>query len=232
MPSMAMPFEVRNEQEIAKLAIGNAISFRLNVTQRDSWIDQVQKIDLDQVHLPSVMPPLVQTTDFSPRLHEGDRIPDFQLVNQDGQPITQEAFRGHPLVLTFVFTRCPIPNFCPLMSRNFATLQNGVKTGTGSVQATRLLTISFDPFDTPAILKAYAVSENADPLIWNLATGPKPEIERLTQAFSVFVKPDGGTISHGLATALIDREGQIRKIWRGNSWSPSEILRELAKGSE
>lgn len=232
MPAMTMPFEVRGEQEIAQLVIGDAISFQLNVTQRDSWIDQVRKIDASQLHLPSVTPPPSQLSESSPRLREGDRMPEFQLVNQDGQAITQETFRGHSLVLTFVFTRCPIPNFCPLMSRNFVALQEGIKKASGPAQATQLLTISFDSFDTPEILKAYAASEHADPLIWSFATGPKAEIERLTQTFSVFVKPEGGTISHGLATALIDREGKILKIWRGNSWSPSEILRELTEGSE
>jgi len=232
MPSMTMPFEVRDEQEIAKLVIGDAISFQLNVTQKDSWIDQVRKIDARQLRLPSATPSSYQASDSSPRLREGDRVPEFQLVNQDGKPITQEIFRGHSLVLTFVFTRCPIPNFCPLMSRNFVTLQEGIKAAAGRTQATRLLTISFDPFDTPEILKAYAASENADPGIWSFASGSKSEIEKLTHAFSVFVKPEGGTISHGLATALIDREGKILKIWRGNSWSPSEILRDLREGSE
>jgi protein SCO1/2 len=232
MPSMTMPFEVHEEQEIAKLVIGDAISFQLNVTQRDSWIDQVRKIDPSQLHLPSATPPPSQLPDSSPRLREGDRMPEFQLVNQDGQTITQETFRGHLLVLTFVFTRCPIPNFCPLMSQNFVALQEGINTASGSAQATQLLTISFDPFDTPEILKAYAASEHADPLVWSFATAAKVEIEKLTQSFSVFVKPEGGTISHGLATALIDREGKILKIWRGNSWSPSEILRELREGSE
>jgi protein SCO1/2 len=231
MPSMTMPFAVRDEQEIATLAIGDAISFQLNVTQQDSWIDRVRKIDAGQLHLASVaQPPSSEPTDSSSRLREGDHLPEFELVNQDGQSITDQTFLGQPLVLTFVFTRCPIPNFCPLMSRNFVTLQEGIKTASSSARATRLLTISFDPFDTPERLKAYAASEQADAGIWSFATGPKPEIEKLTRAFSVLVKPEGGTISHGLATALIDQDGKIAKIWRGNSWSPTEILSELTKG--
>jgi len=91
-----------------------------------------------------------------------------------------------------------------------------------------LLSISFDPFDTPPVLKAYAESEKADPSVWSFATGSKPEIEKLTHAFSVFVQPEGGTISHRLATALIDPEGRIFRIWRGNGWSPSEVFHELA----
>jgi protein SCO1/2 len=232
MPAMTMPFEVRDEREIAEVVIGDAISFQLNITQQDSWIDQIRKINPDQVHLSSVPPPSLPAMGSSPRLREGDLMPDFQLVNQDRQAINLETFRGHPLVLTFIFTRCPLPNFCPLMSRNFLALQEEVKRAPGPANEARLLTISFDSFDTPEILKAYAESEQADPLVWSFATGSKPEVEKLTQAFSVLVKPEGGTISHGLATALIDREGKISKIWRGNSWSPPEIVRELTSGSE
>ena len=230
MPSMTMPFEVRETKEVTNLQIGDAVSFQLNVTRRDSWIDQVRKIGLSELHLPAPATTPVQVSESAPRMREGDLIPEFQLVNQDGRTLTRETFRGEPFVLTFVFTRCAIPNFCPLMSRHFAALQEGIKTGPDALKQTRLLSISFDPFDTPQVLKSYAENEKADPAIWNFATGQKSEIEKLTHAFSVFVQPEGGTISHGLATALIDGHGKILKIWRGNGWNPSEILRELAAG--
>ena len=130
MPSMMMPFEVRDEKEIASLKLGDAISFRLNVTQRDSWIDRIQKIDAGQLHLPAPAPTIAPTSDADgqPRLHEGDPMPAFHLIDQDGKPVTLETFHGHPFVVTFIFTRCPIPNFCPRMSQNFAALQKAIQT--------------------------------------------------------------------------------------------------------
>lgn len=231
MPSMTMPFEVRNEKETANLTLGDAISFRLNVTQRDSWIDRIRKIDAGQLHLPTRAPTILSTsgTDAQPRLREGGMLPAFQLVTQDGKEITAETFRGHPLVLTFIFTRCAVPNFCPRMSKNFAELQSSIAGSAGAAAQTKLLSISFDPeFDTPQILKAYAGSENADPGVWTFATGEKKEIEMLTRSFSVLVQPESGTLSHSLATALIDRDGRIKKIWRGNGWTPNEVITELA----
>ena len=228
MPSMTMPFSVHDPKQTTGLVMGDAISFRLTVTEKDSWIDQIRKIDIGQVHLPTATPAPRSAANASPRLRDGDLMPQFELVDQDGHKISLETFRGRPLVLTFIFTRCPIPNFCPLMSKNFADLQKAIANGSGPLAQTRLLSISFDvDFDTPQILKNFAEHEHADPNVWMFATGNKVEVNDLTHEFSVYVQAEGGTISHGLATALIDRDGNIAKIWRGNGWTPSEIIREI-----
>ena len=162
------------------------------------------------------------------RLREGDALPPFQLTNENGEPVTAETFRGRPFVVTFIFTRCPIPNFCPLMNRNFAQLQEAIRTGSGALAKTRLLSISFDPeFDKPAVLKEAAKAEDADPAIWTFATGEKPQIEQLTRSFAVTVQPESGTLSHSLATALIDANGRIVEIWRGNGWKPAEVVSRI-----
>jgi protein SCO1/2 len=120
-----------------------------------------------------------------------------------------------------------------LMSKNFAVLQDAIKNGSGPLAETRLLSISFDPeFDTPQILKSFAEHEQADPTIWTFATGEKSEINDLTQSFSVYVQREGGTISHGLATALIDRNAKIVRIWRGNAWTPAEVIESIRAENE
>jgi protein SCO1 len=228
MPSMAMPFLPKDLSEISGLQRGDAISFRLTVTDKDSSIDQIRKIDARQVQLPAQKEEVLSPAKSSDRLREGDMMPGFRLIDQDGRSISLNDFRGHPFVLTFIFTRCPLPNFCPLMSRHFAALQSAIEIGTGPLAGTRLLSISFDPnFDSPEVLKSFAAGEHANPNLWIFATGAKPEIEKLTDEFSVFVQPEGGSISHGLVTALIDRNGRVEKIWRGNGWVPEEVIREL-----
>ena len=231
MPSMTMPFIVRDAEARAALRPGDAISFRLHVTEQDSWIDQIQKIDAGSVRLPSPKPETPRSS--ATRLREGDALPGFELVDQDGKKITNETFRGHPLVLTFIFTRCPIPNYCPLMSKNFAELQRAIKEGPAPLNQTQLLSISFDPdFDSAQVLKDYAAGEGADTSYWRFATGGQSEIEKLTRGFSVLVQPEGGTISHSLATALIDKEGRIKKIWRGNGWKPGEAVQQISAPAE
>jgi protein SCO1 len=114
------------------------------------------------------------------------------------------------------------------MSKNFTELQNAIKNGSGTLAQARLLSISFDPdFDRPQILKSYADHEQADWKIWAFATGEKSKIDKLTRAFSVFVQAEAGTMSHGLATALIHEDRKIARIWRGNGWSPAEVIGEI-----
>ena len=229
MPSMTMPFTARDETQIAGLKVGDAISFRLTVSAKDSWIDQVKKIPRDQVKLPEpkAEPELDKP---SARLREGDTIPAFSLTDQDGDRITAATFRGRPLMLTFIFTRCPMPNFCPRITSDFSELQGLIKADNGVVAKTQLLGVTLDPaFDTPQILKDYGAHSNQDPKVWSLATGDPHQIDALTRAFSVYRQNEGGTISHGLATALISPEGKIVKIWRGNAWTPEEVIAEIRK---
>ena len=228
MPSMTMPFSPRDPNEISNLKIGDAIAFRMTVTTKDFWIDQIKTLPRDAVALPEPRPTSSTAAGNSSRLREGNEMPVFSLTNQEGKNVTRDFFKGQPFILTFVFTRCPVPNFCPRMSGNFAELQRAIKSGNGPLARTRLLSITLDPdFDTPAILKQYGEHLQFDPAIWTFATGDPKEIDALTQAFSVYRQTEGGTISHGLATALVGPDGTIRKIWRGNAWTPAEVIQEV-----
>lgn len=229
MPSMTMSFSVPNRKEVADLKIGDAISFRMVVTEKELQADQIKSISVQEMRLPAQPVAPDQASTGVRRLREGDTIPSFSLIDQDGRPVTQEMFLGRPFVLTFIFTRCPIPKFCPLMTNNFAELQHAIKSGTGTLAETRLMSVTLDPtFDTPEMLKAYGAIGNADAATWKLLTGEAKEIDPFIEAFSVYRQTEGGTISHGLATALINPDGTIRKIWRGNGWTPAEVVAEIS----
>jgi protein SCO1/2 len=197
---------------------------RMAVTQKDFWIENVKRIRREDVKVvePKPTPPI--SAEVNTRLKEGDEMPPFSLTNQNGERVSLDTFRGQPFVLTFVFTRCPVPNFCPRMSNNFEELQAAIKAGSGRIVTTRLLGITLDPnYDTPKILNGYAEFHHADAKIWTFATGDEKQIDSLTRAFSVYRQNEGGTISHGLATALINRHGIVERIWRGNAWTPAEV---------
>ena len=227
MPAMVMPFYVKDPKVVAGAKVGDAVSFRFVLVSKDSWIDRLVPIDGNSLRLakaPRVTPP---PNAAAPRLREGDRLPEFRLVDQDGKAVTGASFAGESLILTFIFTRCPVPNFCPLMTSHFEELQR--KMANAAAPKAKLLSISFDTeFDQPAILKAYGEAHGADSAVWTVATGERGEIAKLTGAFSVYVKPEGGTLSHGLCTALVDPRGTIIALWRGNGWSPDEVMHKLA----
>jgi protein SCO1/2 len=228
MPSMTMPFVTRDPKQIADLRTGDAISFRMAVAKKDFWIENVKKIRREDVNVAEPKRTSPVSADRDARLTEGDKMPPFTLTNQNGERISLDTFHGNSLVLTFVFTRCPVPNFCPRMSNNFGELQETIKSSTGTLANARLLSVTLDPaYDTPKILSDYAAFHHADSKIWSFATGDEKEIDSLTRAFSVYRQNEAGTISHGLATALINKEGRIDKIWRGNAWTPAEIIKEI-----
>lgn len=226
MPAMTMPFNVRSIGEIAPFSAGDRLEFLLVVTDTTSWIEGIKRIGKGSVRATAN----VAKSD-APRLKEGDTMPDFRLVDDRGREISRETYAGRPLLLTFIFTRCPIPNFCPLMSRNFSAIRSAISEDEVLASHTRFLSVSFDPeFDTAAVLHNYAKLHTQEHDAWRFATGTADEVDKLTQAFSVHIQRESGTFSHGLCTALIGPDGVIRKVWRGNNWEASEAvaaLREL-----
>ncbi len=234
MPAMTMPFDVKTMAEVEPLHAGDAIEFKMVVTDKSSWIEGVKKIDPREVQLPKKERAESPAGNVA-RLKEGDPLRAFQLVDSKGRPIAPETFAGKPLLLTFIFTRCPIPNFCPLITNNFREIQQAIAAAPEQAANLQLLSISFDSeFDTPEVLAQYAARHTQDTDRWRFATGTADETKRLTQAFAVAVQPESGTIAHGLATALVGSDGVIRHIWRGNGWKPAEVieaLRSLSAGT-
>lgn len=226
MPAMTMPFDVRSIAEIAPFSAGDRLEFKLVVTDTASWIQNIKRIGAGAVQ---AAPDIAESG--APRLKEGDAMPEFRLTDDQGSEVTHTTFAGKPLLVTFIFTRCPIPNFCPLMSRNFSAIRGAITEDKVLAAQTRFLSISFDSeFDTPAILHTYAKNYTQEHDTWRFASGTTAEVNALTKAFSVHVQRDSGTFSHGLCTALIGPDGTIRKLWRGNNWETSEAvaaLREL-----
>jgi len=225
MPSMTMPFDVKTMAEVEPLHTGDAIEFKMVVTDNSSWIEGVKKIDPREIQLPARKQTGSARANVS-RLKEGDPLPDFHLVDSKGREITRQTFAGKPLLLTFIFTRCPVPNFCPLITNNFREIQQALASA--PEQSVQLLSVSFDSeYDTPEVLAQYAARHTSDSDQWRFATGTTAETKQLTQAFSLSVQPESGTIAHGLATALISPDGVISHIWRGNGWKPAEIVEAL-----
>ncbi len=223
MPAMTMAFNVRDRRLLDPLAPGDLIVATLVVLDDGAYLSAVQKIG--HAELPRPAPPQAEI----PVLREGDALPDAAFTDQDGRTVRLSSLAGSAVVLTFIYTRCPLPNYCPLMDRHFATIQRAVKGGgAGKV---RLLSITFDPaFDTPAVLKAHAAAVGADLQVWSFLTGDRNAIEAFGARLGLAVirEPDDpSNLTHNLRTAVIDRRGRLMKIYNGNEWTPDEILADL-----
>ena len=162
------------------------------------------------------------------RLRRGDAVPPLSLVDQDGRTITEADLLGHATLVTFIFTRCPVPEFCPLVASRFTQVQAALASDRSLPRSARLLSVTIDPaFDTPAVLKSYAQAIGANPERWRFAGGDPDHVMRLARAFSVYVERNGALLDHTLATALIDGSGHVVEIWRGNGWKIGEIVDAL-----
>lgn len=227
MPSMTMPFNIRDAADFGKIHPGSSIAFELVTTADDSWIRGIRDIPEGSLKLPA--PKLAPVSAASTRVREGDVIPDFHLTDERGRKIDKAAFTGKNLIVTFIFTRCPVPDFCPRMSTNFSELEKLIAADPLLKTDTRLLSISFDPdYDTPDVLAEYGAKYGATGSgIWSFASGSAAETAALTKAFAVYTEQAGGTIEHGLCTAWIDPDGIVRQIWRGNFWTPAQIVKAL-----
>ena len=226
MPAMTMPFPVKDVTLLKGLADGDSVQFELAVTDDDSWVARIEKIRTDT---PAESATVEQThlslqDREAERVQVGEIVPDFKLTDQNGHVIHLKDFRGKAVVLTFIYTRCPLPNFCPLMSKNFSQLEERL-----SVEFTnryQLLSVSMDPdFDQPAVLKEYAKRYNASPKDWRFATGDAEQIKFIAGLIGLYYVKENGLISHDLRTALIGPDGRLVHLWKSNVWTPYEVQR-------
>jgi len=238
MPAMTMPMEVKHTNQLAGLAVGDWIAFNIVVTSKDSWIDQLMKTNPPHTEAPAPPPPLnnsfihfLKTADV---LKEGDLLPEYHFTNQFGKAVSTTQFRSNALAITFMFTRCPLPNFCPLMSANFGETQDKLLALTNAPANWHLLTISFDPeFDNPGVLKLYSARYHCDPTRWDFVTGTPDDIATICDQLGLIVEhdPANGGINHNLRTAVIDCSGHLQKIFIGNEWTSDELVAEMVKAA-
>jgi protein SCO1/2 len=235
MAAMTMPFKVKDKAELEGLAPEDTIWFRLWVTEDESWIDRIKKDSTAAPAPPQAAAPERESVRIArdvPVLGVGDLLPDYPLTNQLGQKINLVDFRGQALAFTFIFTRCPIPEFCPRMSRNFQEVYQKLTAMPNAPTNWHLLSISFDPhFDTPSVLQGYSHAFPADPNRWSYATGAMIDIDALTDHFELAIAKRGNDWEHKLRTVVVDATGRIQQILYGNEWTPDFLVDEMVKAA-
>ena|SRR5258708_3625396 len=230
MPAMTMPYEVRNENLLDGLAPGDLVNATLVVVSNGAYLSTIKKVGTAPLEKPPAEAPNPTASSGFELLRPGEAVPDAAFVDQNGKARRFAGFKGSPLVITFIYTKCPLPTFCPLMDRHFAALQKPL-TQDPALQKVHLVTVSFDPLtDTPAVLKVHAKGLNADLTRWTFLTGDRDEIDRFAARFGVSVSRainDARDITHNLRTAIVDADGKLLKTYTGNDWTPEQVLADL-----
>ena len=224
MPAMTMPYTVPNDSDLQILAPNDEVTATLVIDGAHSWLENL--IITRESPNPSAMPGGVMAK-------AGDEVPNFTLRNQDDREIHIHNYRGKALLLTFIYTRCPVPEYCTLMSDNFAQIDRELGQDPDLYAKTHLLSISIDPsYDTPKVLRSYGAAhteryQNETFAHWEFATGTSEQVKNIAQFFGLTYFPEKDQIIHSLRTAIVNPDGKVVKIYSGNEWKPEEIVEEL-----
>ncbi len=226
MPGMTMPFLVASSDEwvFGKIAPGDKIHATLVLGKTA----ELQDINFTEQSAP--------TNDGTTTFHlpqPGDPIPDLSFLNQNDKRIHLAQFRGKPLLLTFIYTRCPLPDFCLLMSNNFGEILKQLHQDPSIFAQAQLLSISIDPaYDKPDVLRQYGKRYvgDLDPNFqhWQFATGSPEQIKKAADYFGLAYNQKSGQIVHSLSTVLIGSDGKVIKVWLGNEWKPADVAAAYA----
>jgi protein SCO1 len=226
MPGMTMPFTVPNESDLQFIAPDDEVTATLVVDGSHSWLENliITRQSANSPAMPGV-----------PIAKPGDEVPNFTLRNQDNRQIHIKDYRGKALLLTFIYTRCPVPEYCTLMSNNFAQVERSLAQDPGVYEKTHLLSITIDPsYDTPPVLRSYGAAhteryQNETFAHWEFAGGTTEQVKDIAQFFGLTYFPEKDQIIHSLRTVIINPDGKVGKVYSGNEWKPEEIVEELRK---
>ena len=225
MPAMSMAFEI--DDAAPPLGDGDRIAATLVVSATRSWLEDVTVTGRDGaagMRVPG-----------GSRAMPGAVVPDLPLLDQNGAPLMLRALAGRVLVVTFIYTRCPLPDLCPLMVRHLEAVRRRA-TDDGIANHLALVGITLDPaFDTPAVLRAYGESVLKGPGRfdqWTLATGTAAQIEDAARFFGVGSRAESGFVTHTLATAVVSHEGRVIRLFESNSWRPDDLYDVVRQGIE
>jgi protein SCO1/2 len=229
MPAMTMRYRVRDASLLEGRQVGDLVTATLVVEDVDSYLTSLTTTGRAPVREEAASTAAAILNLLDP----GDVVPDYALVDQAGSPRPLGSLRGHRVALTFMYTRCPLPDFCPLMDKQFAALQQTIRQSRG-LSDVRLVSVTLDPdFDTPAVLQRHAAALGADPALWSFVTGTRDDVLAFAGRFGAVVEQEdsSATLVHNLRTAVIDAEGRLVSAHSGNMWTPAELLADLEKAS-
>lgn len=224
MPAMTMPFTVKDPSLLSGREPGDLVTATLVVGETSAHLSSLTRTG----HAKLEAPPVVSD---SPRiLMPGEQVADALLVDQQEKARPFSSFKGHRVAITFMFTRCPFPDFCPLMDSHFAAVQKSVRSAP-DMRDVRLISMTLDPeFDTPAVLSRHAARLGADPAIWSFVTAEPEAAGRFARQFGIFTERDlgsGANLTHNLRTAIVDADGRIVRVHSGNDWTPADLVADL-----
>ena len=231
MPAMTMEYPLENPAELSELHPGDRIAATMLADKGPGGLRHLRLAELDvigqgkpdesvpsgQFHMPAV----------------GEVLPNFVLLDQSGRHLHMKDLRGKVVAITFIYTRCPVADYCPRMSRNFAEIDQALAKDPALYRKTHMLSISFDPgYDTPAVLRSYGeaytgryTQERFDH--WTFAVPGTKELPAIQRWFGIGITPAAGTLQHSLSTVIAGADGRVVAFYPTNEWTVAEAMKVI-----
>jgi protein SCO1 len=233
MEAMTMDYKLKDPSVASELHPGDRITAKVIA---DKVGNEYTNVQLDNIVVIAQARPDYKPAVFYHVPTPGDAVPDFHLLNQSDRTIHLGQFKGKLVLLTFIYTRCQLADFCPRMSRNFADIDKALAADPALYKQTLLLSVSFDPaYDTPKVLRSYGGAytgnyTNEKFLHWDFAAPTEKDLPAVTQFFNVGVTPgDNKSLTHSLSTVLIGKDGKIIAWYPDNDWKPEDVVATIRK---
>jgi protein SCO1/2 len=226
MAAMTMEFKVKDARQISGVQAGDEVTFQLHVTEDESWVDGIVKTGDGPLMTWKKPPPGAAAT-------RPDRtLLDYKFTNELGQAVSLNDFRGQVLAITFFYTRCPLPDYCPRLSKNFQSASRKLAAMTNAPANWHFISFSFDPaFDSPAMLRAYGLSYGYDPAHWSFLTGPADKIAEFVHRSGVNYELEDGAFNHNFRTLILDARGRLRMVFPTGGDLSDPIVSEMLKAA-
>lgn len=234
MPAMTMPFDLDGQEILEELQVGDEVEGTLIVgTESSELADLVITRPATAPSSDSVEGGSEAPRPGIERLSVGQEVPDFSVTTQDGERLSLADLRGRVVALTFIYTRCPLPNFCPRMDQNFRRLADLVEMlPRGAEERVRLVSVSFDPeHDTPEVLARHAATLGARPPLWTFVVAEHEELRKVAEPLGLHYGPTPNEIIHNLVTAVIGPDGRLLRLDSGGELDPRDLYGTIARAA-
>ncbi len=234
MKAMTMPFRVRNTNLLSGIEPGHEINFLLKVTPSNGWIERITitgaRIDEMRVLHRSFT---ALNTNSAVKLNLVDALSAYKFTNEFGQPVHLNTYKGQAIGLTFFFTSCPFPEFCPRLMRDFSEASHAIQKDSNSPTNWHLFALTIDPeVDTPGVLHKCGKTYGYDPEHWSFLSTDLEALGEITKNFGFQLKREGKVINHSFYTAVINPEGDLRNFWRVGGNTSSDLAHEILEACQ
>ncbi len=223
MAAMTMPYAVKDPAGFARVQPADTV-------QAEVVVGPGGQFWLEHLAVTGKVAASPSPQGVAPRvLMIGESVPGVPMINQNGKTVRFGEFEGKVVLFTFIYTRCPFPDYCPLLTRQFATIQKELSKNPDEYNRTHLLSVSLDPnYDKPAVMREYGLANMGhDPKgfeHWDFVSTSPADLQKLTASFGLSYGQQDGQISHSMNTILLAADGTVAQMWPGNEWQTSEVL--------